>query len=286
MLRRPVPRRAVPKRTVPKRPPLHVLRAFGAAGRDPVALSGGQGTSWRAGDLVFKPADGGRDELAWQARIYSQIVCDGFRIPRPLATPDGSLCVDGWCATEYVAGRHEQGRWSEIISVGERFHSALRGIPRPRFLDERSSPWAISDRVAWGEIPSSEFSEVRHLPALAAARRPLAAPSQLIHGDLTGNVLFHDELAPAIIDFSPYWRPAAYASAVVVADALVWESADRQVLNEVSHINNFGQYLVRALIFRLVSDWLLSRDTPPEAATSNDRWAPVIDVACRLAAKS
>ena len=58
------------------------------------------------------------------------------------------------------------------------------------------------------------------------------------------------------------------------------------MLNEVSHINNFGQYLVRALIFRLVSDWLLSLDTPPEAATSNDRWAPVIDVACQLAAKS
>ena len=282
---RPVPNHAVPNHAVPKPPP-EVLAAFGAAGRDPVALSGGQGTSWRLGDLVLKPADGGPDELAWQARIYSRIICDGFRIARPSATSDGSLCVDGWCATDYVAGRHEQGRWSEIICVGERFHSALRGIPRPSFLDERSSPWAISDRVAWGEITSSEFSEVRHVPALAAVLRPVAAPSQLIHGDLTGNVLFHDELAPAIIDLSPYWRPAAYASAIVVADALLWEDADWHVLDADSHIDDFGQYLVRALIFRLVTDWLLFRDTPPEAAPNNDRWATVIDVACRLAAKN
>jgi hypothetical protein len=47
----------------------------------------------------------------------------------------------------------------------------------------------------------------------------------LIHGDLTGNVLFHDELPPAIIDFTPYWRPLEFQSAVVVADALVWEGA-------------------------------------------------------------
>ena len=160
----------------------------------------------------------------------------------------------------------------------------MHEIPRPRFLDGRSNEWAIGDRVAWGEIPCGDFPAVGHLPALAEAVRPLAAPNQLIHGDLSGNVLFHDQLAPAIIDFSPYWRPAAYASAIVVADALLWEDADGQVLDLVSNIDNFGQFLVRALIFRLVTDWLLSRQKPRGTAASNDPWALAVDLACRLAA--
>ena len=118
---------------------------------------------------------------------------------RPRAAASGSLCVDGWYATQYLPGQHERRRWAEIIAVGELFHAAVRAITRPRFLDQRSSPWAMGDRVAWGEIPASDFPHVRHLSQLAAALRPMTAPSQLIHGDLTGNVLFHERLAPAII---------------------------------------------------------------------------------------
>jgi uncharacterized protein (TIGR02569 family) len=170
------------------------------------------------------------------------------------------------------------------MAVGERFHAALRGIPRPPFLDRRSSPWAISDRVAWGEIPAGDFAQVRHLPRLSGALRPVAAPGQLIHGDLTGNVLFHDQLPPAIIDLSPYWRPAAFGSAIVVADALVWEGADSQILDAVGHIGDFGQYLVRALIYRAVTDWMLTKGQPAESGADDDPWAPAVDLACQLTA--
>lgn len=265
-------------------PPDHVLAAFGVAGCTPVPLGGGQSTSWRAGELVLKPADVGQDELAWQARVYPQITCEGFRLPRPQVTSHGQLCADGWCATKYQAGRHEERRWAEIIAVGARFHAALRKLPRPSFLDTRSSPWAISDRVAWGEIPASEFPEVRHLPQLTAAIRPLAVPGQLIHGDLSGNVLFHDHLPPAIIDFTPYWRPAAYATGIVVADALVWEDADSHILGAARHIEDFGQYLVRALIFRKLTDWICNHDQP-QAQGSNARWVLATDLACQLAAQ-
>ena len=265
-------------------PPSAVLAAFDVAGSRPVLLSGGQGTSWLAGDVVFKPADGDLEELAWQAQIFSQIPSAGFRLARPRRAADGSLCVDGWCAAEYVTGTHEARRWPEIIAAGERFHAALRGIPRPSFLDQRFSRWAISDRVAWGEIPASEFPDVRHLPELVSALRPVTAPSQLIHGDLTGNVLFDSPQPPAIIDFSPYWRPTAYASAIVIADALVWEGADRQVLDAVTHICDFGQYLVRALIFRAVTDWIFSQEEPANSTAEGDgSWACAVDLACQLA---
>ena len=265
-------------------PPPSVLAAFGAAGSRPVPLSGGQGTSWFAGDVVFKPAAGDEEELAWQAQIFSQIPSAGFRLARPRRAADGSLYVDGWCAAEYVTGTHEARRWPEIIAVGERFHAAVRGISRPSFLDRRSSRWAISDRVAWGEIPASEFPHVRHLPELVSALRPVTAPSQLIHGDLTGNVLFDSRQPPAIIDFSPYWRPAAYASAIVIADALVWEGAGRQVLDAVAHIGDFGQYLVRALIFRAVTEWIFSHEEPARStAEGDDPWARAVNLACQLA---
>jgi uncharacterized protein (TIGR02569 family) len=202
-----------------------------------------------------------------------------------VAATDGSLCVDGWCASRYLPGRHEHGRWAEIVAAGERLHAALRGIPRPAFLDRRSGPWAVADRVAWGERPPSEVAEVTHLARLVAGTRPVSEPGQLIHGDLTGNVLFDRLLPPAIIDLSPYWRPTGFASAIVVADALVWDGADARVLDAVGHVDDFGQYLVRALIFRLVTDSLITSDSPSGvAARSAARWEPAIDLACELAA--
>ena len=100
----------------------------------------------------------------------------------------------------------------------------------------------MGDRVAWGELPFPELDDV------LAALDPVEEKSQLIHGDLTGNVLFHDELPPAIIDFTPYWRPLEFQSAVIVADALVWEGAPPELADVVD-----PQYLLRALIYRGVT---------------------------------
>lgn len=228
-------------------PPPSVLEAFNVSG-PAVRLEGGQGSSWSVGDAVIKPLDLSEEALAWQAEAFASISCDGFRVSRPLRAEDGLLVVDGWCAWEAVEGRHEERRWPEIIAVGERFHAALAGVPRPDFIALRTDPWAIGDRVAWGELPASEFAHVKHLTRLASALRPVVARSQLIHGDLTGNVLFDDRLPPAVIDLAAYWRPPAFASAIVVGDALLWEDADESVLHAVAHVEDFNQYLLRALI--------------------------------------
>jgi uncharacterized protein (TIGR02569 family) len=262
-------------------PPPSVLAAFRVAGT-PVPLEGGQGSSWRVGEAVLKPLDLGEPELVWQAEVLASISCDGFRVAHPLRAQDGKLVVDRWCAWEAVEGRHEK-RWTEIIAVGERFHAALVGVSRPAFIAHGTDPWGIGDRVAWGELPASEFAHVKHLARLASALKPITAPSQLIHGDLTGNVLFDDQLPPAVIDFSPYWRPAAFASAVVVADALVWEGAQADILNAVVHIEDFDQYLLRALIYRAVTDRLFRLDEPARPDDA-DPYLPAVELACRLAA--
>src|SRR5262245_51505677 len=63
-------------------------------------------------------------------------------------------------------------------------------------------------------------------------------------------------LPPAIIDLSPYWRPTAFASAVVAVDALVWAGADSRVLGVLAGHPDASQHLLRAAIFRVVMDHL------------------------------
>jgi uncharacterized protein (TIGR02569 family) len=261
--------------------PAAVISAFGAEG-DPVALEGGEGRSWLVGDTVLKPLDMEPEALAWQADVLATIRCDGFRVAQPRRAGNGSVVVQGWCAWERLEGRHEKGRWADVIAVGERFHEAVVDVPRPALIGRRADPWAIGDRVAWGELPADDFMQVKHLPRLVAALRPLGAPSQLIHGDLTANVLFADDLSPAIIDLSPYWRPTAFASAVVVADALVWEGAAEGVLDAVAHVERFEQFLLRALIYRAVADRLF-REHEPIRPDDTDPYLPAVELALRLA---
>jgi hypothetical protein len=75
-------------------------------------------------------------------------------------------------------------------------------------------------------------------------------PSQIVHCDLTGNVLFAPGAPPAVIDISPYWRPPEYAEGVVIADALCWHGASASVLQEV---RVSVTAVARALLFRLVT---------------------------------
>ncbi|HYK07622.1 MAG TPA: hypothetical protein VEW11_07605 [Gaiellaceae bacterium] len=258
------------------RPPAAVLAAFGASA-EPEPLPGGMETSWRCGDLVVKPLDLSVEEVRWQGSLLERLESDGFRVPRLRGVNDG------WCAWEYLAGEHRARAWTEVIAVGERFHAAIADVSRPSFLDRRTNHWAIGERVAWGELPAEQFAHVKHVPRLVAALRPLAVTrSQLVHGDLTGNVLFADELPPAVIDFSPFWRPTGFASAVVVGDALLWEGADAGLLKAVDHVDGFPQLLLRALIFRAVVDARF-RAGEPWRSDEDDCFLAPVELACSLA---
>jgi uncharacterized protein (TIGR02569 family) len=231
---------------------------------------------------VLKPLDVLPGELEWQASFVPRVAAAGegaFRLATPMRTRDGGLVADGWTAWPLLVGRRDTGRWADIIAVGERLSAALTGLDRPSFIDKRNHAWAVADRVAWGEQPVDPFRYDSRVSAMAELVEPLEAESQLIHGDLTGNVLFADTEPPAIIDLSLYWRPPAFASAVVVADALVWEGADESILAAVAHVERFGQYLVRAMLFRLVTELLVrgARHGTPE------RYTPALEISRRLA---
>jgi uncharacterized protein (TIGR02569 family) len=116
--------------------------------------------------------------------------------------------------------------------------------------------------VAWGEASVTPLPEVAPLLSrLEASRLPITADCQLVHGDLSGNVLFADGQPPAIIDFSPYWRPVAYADAIIAVDGLLWFDAEPELLTLARSSPDFPQMLVRALMFRLVTMNERARDT-------------------------
>ena len=233
-------------------PPAHVLVAFGGSGKL-VPLPGGRGRAWRVGELVLKPADLTPEELMWQAEVLPTVDVPDIGLSSPQRAIGGELVVDGWTAWSYLPGEHRERQWLDIMDVGDRFHRAIAGLARPSFVATRADPWSIGDRVAWGEAPIDRYRGVPHVARLAARLAPVQARSQLVHGDLTGNVLFADGSPPAVIDLSLYWRPTAFATAIVVADALVWEDADDSLLDMAAERDGFGQMLLRALLFRIVA---------------------------------
>ncbi len=70
------------------RSPAHVLEAFGAG--DPEPLPGGEGRSWRSGDLVLKPVQArSAEELEWEGRLFDAFRSAHVRVPRLLGVRDG-----------------------------------------------------------------------------------------------------------------------------------------------------------------------------------------------------
>ncbi len=263
-------------------PPEHVLAAFGVDGPARL-LPGGQGDSVRAGHLVLKPA---RDaaEAVGIGELLEGVEERGFRLGRPVRATDGSWVVDGWAAARFVTGGWTPaGRWAEVVAACRSFTGGLAGCRRPAFLAGRTHRWAFADAVAWGEAELDPLEPAAPLLArLQALRGPVDAPSQLVHGDLAGNLLLAEGLPPAVIDMSPYWRPAVFAEAVLAVDGLVWDEAPRELV--LGRTAGFAQAFVRALIFRLVAQEQAARAEGAPRLPDLDAFRDLADVAEELLA--
>jgi uncharacterized protein (TIGR02569 family) len=251
--------------------PEEVLAAFGVAGVVPVRLAGGQGTAWRSGPIVLKPAELERADR-WNADVFDALTGPGFRVPRPVRAATGDWIAHGWTAWQLVSGvaadwSGVSPRWPELIAGSRALHAALAPVPVPRWRVTQDIPWTVGDQVAWGErdpeplLGPAAGSIAGQVRRLLAALRPVELPDQLVHADLAGNVLFADGEPPAFIDFSPLCRPAALPLAVVAADALQWSGARPEALDYLADEPEFDQLLARALIYRLVTDVILRAGT-------------------------
>lgn len=216
------------------KPPPTVLAAFGLAG-PAVRLLGGQGLSWRVGEVILKPhADPKFQE--WLGTEVASIQQRDFRLPPVRRAWNGAWVFEGWAAQSAVPGSTAQegvADWRSVIDAARDLHAATAALARPAFLDLRTDPWARADRAAWGEAPREIRPELLEIvERLDAVLSPLG-PAQLVHGDLTNNVLFVPGGPSSIIDLSPYWRAPSYAEGIVIADALCWHAATPKILEEV-----------------------------------------------------
>ncbi len=263
-------------------PPEHVRAAFGVSGDVPQVLSGGHRAAFRCGAVVLKQVQD-HVEASWLAGVFEQIWVPGVRLARPVRASDGRWVIAGWVAHRFVAGRSSP-RFGEVIEAGRALHTALGDVAQPRFLQERHDLYSWADRISWGDLDAADERLGRGVgadafAALAARRRPIALPHQLVHGDLTGNVLFAGSALPAVIDMTPYWRPLEWATAVVVVDAIAWGGAGIELATN-QQVAEWRQVLRRALMFRLAVSLGHPRSTPASMVgvlSAVERLGAVID---------
>jgi hypothetical protein len=137
--------------------------------------------------------------------------------------------------------------------------------------------------VAWGErdpdplLGPAAGPVAGQVRRLLAALRPVDLPSQLLHADLGGNVLFADGLPPAVIDFSPLERPAGLPLAIAAVDALMQRGASPALLEHLAGEPELDQLLPRALAYRLVTEIIRQAGTDGVAAAARAA-EPVTDL--------
>lgn len=258
-------------------PSPEVLRAFGLDG-PVVRLPGGRGLAVLVGGAVLVPQP---DEVAgaWAADLAERTRSDAVRLPRPLRSADGRAVVDGWTAAEHVDGVDSPaGRWGEVLAAGRALHRAWRDEPVPGWVGRRRGPWADADRAAWDDTAATAGPTTSVLvDELVSARRPLPAVlrDQLVHGDLTGNVLLprRPREVPTVIDVSPYQRPAEAALATVVVDGLLWHGAPDDLVTRADLGPAGPQLLLRAALFRLLVADTLAGGGPVDDLPDHERVA-------------
>jgi uncharacterized protein (TIGR02569 family) len=263
-------------------PPIEVRRAYGVDESSLRRLPGGMGFSWTDGRVVLKPV-GNVAEHNWVCGIYAGWDCAEVRVPEPLRPAGGSdWSVAGWAGHVYVPGR-DLDLESELALVKEAsdaFHAHLAEVPQPDFMADRDDPWAYGDRLAWGEAdPPRHLETAAVIDRLLSHLRPVTTAAQAIHGDVLPNVLRADGLAPALIDWPPYFRPVGMANAIAVTDAVTFRGAPEFLLDDWQTGDEWDQLLIRALLYRLGPTGLIASRNRlmGSLVTHLDRARPVVE---------
>jgi uncharacterized protein (TIGR02569 family) len=235
------------------RHPIHTVAELFGASRRPVLLAGGRGGTWRAGEVIIKPSADDTEATELADLVERVAPPAGIRIPRPVRSARGTWVEAGFVAWTFLEGAEASGRYRDKLRACDDFTAAFATVAQPRFVTERTNPWAVADRVTWGELDvaypdpfGSLFSEVQQ------RLRPINLPSQVIHGDIAGNIVFAAALPPGVIVLTLYWRPAALAKALLIADAVAWEGARPELYECFRPAPEAEQLMLRAALRRMI----------------------------------
>lgn len=187
--------------------------------------------------------------------------------PRQVIGRPRSFVHNAWTASSFLAGEvKSKPDFVKILEVSRSFHEYVSGLKleRPAFLRQHPNRRREADLVIWSEKKLEDVDKVNYellvtiqpvLDKLDKIMQPLPSDleSQIIHGDMTGNILFEDNEPPGIIDLTPYRQPAEYANAIVIADALAWCGEGRELVVGYAVDELKGNLLARALYWRLLT---------------------------------
>jgi len=232
-------------------PTKSIAQAFNSE-MQPTLLLGGQKTTYVSGNIVLKPTND-ITYSNWIAETFKVLPeSPTLRFARPIKSINGTWVHQGYVAWSFLKGRHVKGQYDKKIAASLEFHKLLKNISKPDFLGTPTSSWSTADLVAWQKLDfnyDKEFMELYN--QIKPHLKPLKLPSQLVHGDISGNFLFEPGLPPAIIDFSPAWAPNLFSEGIMLTDAITYEKAEPEELEVFKTIPNFGQFAWRGVLRRI-----------------------------------
>lgn len=222
----------------------------------------GADRGWHSGRIELRPVTDTAETL-WAAGALGSVSVPGLRIAQPARATDGRQVVGGWKAYRTADGdaatageARAAPSFDDIVLISVKLHQAVAHLPRPDFIGKRTDLLAVADRIAWGEETDIELDEHqggRWFEILIGSAKRVSLPDQVVHGSLYTGVRFSQAQPPTVIDFRPYYRPAEWATALVVVDAITFGGADAALMERWAHLPAWRQMLLRAVLFRLAA---------------------------------
>lgn len=220
---------------------------------EPIPLAGGQNTSVKINDAVLKPVDD-EPHSEWLLNVIDKIVPDGYRLSKPIRSKNGKFVSKGWICMRFERGHETRGNIEEKLRVSRLFHRDISGVS-VRDFPQPDHVWSKAHRIAWQtkELPEGVHKDARDIveSLLCSISLQKRYNVQVVHGDLSGNILLDDALEPLIIDFSPTVAPVEYAEAILACDCIAWQGSPISELDTLPDSKLYNEMILRAVIFRL-----------------------------------
>ena len=212
-----------------------------------------------------------------------------LQLSKPIKSNNGKFVYKGWCCTRYEPGEHRKGNVKQKLEVSRLLHHDLADT---NFINipKSDDPWSKSQRIAWQNerlpqhISKNAFKILEEL--LSKVKLKENYKVQIVHSDLSGNILFDKDLTPLIIDFSPAIAPVEYAEAILICDSIAWEESPTSEIELICHSEVNVEMILRAVIFRLSVAAIFAEDNQDEFINEYQNFKPIIDyINCELGYK-
>lgn len=135
--------------------------------------------------------------------------------------------------------------------------------------------------MAWQvtELPKEIHIEIRQIikKLIHKVRLKENYNCQIVHADLSGNILFDEMLSPLIIDFSPTVAPIEYAEAILVCDCIAWQGSKVSDIDMLLNNEFNNEMIIRAVVFRLAVAAIFSGNDLKRFLQQYYLFKPIID---------